>query len=130
MDAKPSANAEQVVLKEASSSAAGSANIVLQAPLVWTSERSCVLVNNLPFRIKGLNWFGFETEDDCLHGLWGGQRPISFYLDFIAKHGFNAIRVPFSVKLALNLDTTFPKPDFITSDPSLTGLSCGAILDM
>lgn len=31
-------------------------------PLEWTSERNQVLVNGRPFRIKGLNWFGFETE--------------------------------------------------------------------
>lgn len=35
-------------------------------PLEWTSERNQVLVNGRPFRIKGLNWFGFETEVSSL----------------------------------------------------------------
>lgn len=30
---------------------------VLTGPLVWTSERRLVLVNDRPFRIKGINWY-------------------------------------------------------------------------
>lgn len=40
-------------------------------PLVWTSERNQVLANGRPFRIKGLNWFGFETEVRRRLSVWG-----------------------------------------------------------
>jgi hypothetical protein len=59
--------------------------------------------------------------------LW--QRPMDEYLDFIAEQGFNALRIPFSVALALALDETAPKPDFVGGDPSLKDLTSGAILD-
>lgn len=70
-------------------------------------------------------------QDNCLHGLWNGLgKTMTDYLDLLAHHGFNALRVPFSVKLALALDSTYPKDaDFVAADPSLKGLSSGAILD-
>ena len=209
------------------------AKTVLTGPLVWTSERHSILVNNQKVAIKGINWFGFgtwlgcgkvgwggrrrlgalrlgveqrgcrryilaaelagsftqscdtcverkkglwrcfiavavifetqplhaapllpsnsfrlpsspfppppphptphfplETTDNCVHGLWDGlSKSLSDYLDLVQTHGFNALRLPFSVKLALALDTTFPKPGFIAADPSLAGLSCGQIMD-
>lgn len=102
----------------------------LKGPLIWTSDRHCVLVNDKQFKIKGLNYFGFETEDNCVHGLWGPlTKSLTDYLDIVQEHGFNALRIPFSVKLALHLDTTFPKPGFVSADASLAGLSSGAILD-
>lgn len=77
-----------------------------------------------------INRFGFETTDHCVHGLWDGlAQTLTGYLDLLAAHGFNALRVPFSVKLALALDTTFPQPGFVKADRSLAGLSSGAILD-
>ena len=54
---------------------------------------------------------------------------MSEYLDLMAREGFNALRIPFSVKLALDLDGTFPKADFVGGDPTLAGLASGQILD-
>lgn len=73
----------------------------------------------------------YPTQDNCLHGLWGGLgKSMTDYLDLLRHHGFNALRVPFSVKLALALDTTYPKDaGFVAADPSLRGLSSGAVLD-
>jgi hypothetical protein len=151
--------------QQAGAGAAAATTFPVGAPLKWTSERNQVLVNGRPFRIKGLNWFGFETEvsrrhgaqllldrsgrpfaysphptdrthpepqqDNCLHGLWSGLgKSLTDYLDLVGLHGFNALRVPFSVKLALALDTTYPKDaGFVAADPSLRRLTSGAILD-
>ena len=74
----------------------------------------------------GVNWFGLETADRVLHGLW--CRPLDAIMDFVAAHGFNALRLPFSVQLVEELDTV--KPTNLGGDnPSLQGLTAGTQLD-
>ena len=43
--------------------------------------------------LKGINWFGLDSEYHGLHGLWS-QRSIDDFLDQIATLGFNALRIP------------------------------------
>jgi cellulase (glycosyl hydrolase family 5) len=50
--------------------------------------------NNQPVRIAGVNWFGFETANFVVHGLW--TRDYRSMLDQIEREGFNTIRLPFS----------------------------------
>ena len=53
-----------------------------------------------PITLKGVNWFGFETSNTMMDGLWQG--PTALTQDFgtvayrIQLLGFNAIRLPFS----------------------------------
>ena len=47
-----------------------------------------------PVRITGINWFGFETANGVLHGLW--TRGYKSALDQIKGLGFNTLRIPFS----------------------------------
>ena len=47
-----------------------------------------------PVRITGINWFGFETGNRVLHGLW--TRGYKSALDQIKGLGFNTLRIPFS----------------------------------
>lgn len=68
----------------------------------WTSINHAVMLNGSPFAIKGVNWFGFETSINILHGLWAVS--FSSLLDFIKTNRFNAIRVPFSLAFALQPD--------------------------
>jgi endoglucanase len=35
-----------------------------------TSGNQILDSNNQPVRIAGLNWYGFETTDELIHGLW------------------------------------------------------------
>lgn len=44
--------------------------------------------------LRGINWFGAETETNCPHGLW--ERNYKEYLQLIKELGFNSIRLPFS----------------------------------
>jgi endoglucanase len=46
-------------------------------------------------KIFGLNWFGLETSNHVLHGLWTGRGLASFLADFKSK-GFTALRLPVS----------------------------------
>ena len=44
-------------------------------------------------RLKGINWFGLDTPDLALHGLWSGYSRQD-YLERIVDLQFNAIRLP------------------------------------
>ncbi len=44
--------------------------------------------------LKSVSWFGFETDNKVVHGLW--IRNMGEMLDQIKEVGFNSIRVPFS----------------------------------
>ncbi len=44
--------------------------------------------------IGGINWYGFETRDEMIHGLY--TKDYQFIVDEIVKYGYNTIRIPFS----------------------------------
>jgi endoglucanase len=77
--------------------------------------------------IKGVNWFGLETEVYCLHGLWSVS--MKSVLDFIEKNKFNLIRVPFSAELALGLDTLKCKSINTHANPDLVDYTAGQLFD-
>lgn len=47
--------------------------------------------------LTGINWFGYNTGTNTFDGLWASDLDQS--IQEIANHGFNVIRVPFSVEL-------------------------------
>lgn len=50
----------------------------------------------------GRGRYGFETAVKAFHGL--DQRSMDEYFEFMQANKFNALRVPFSLKFALNFD--------------------------
>jgi endoglucanase len=46
-------------------------------------------------KLFGLNWFGLETSNHVLHGLWTSRPLADFLADFKSK-GFTALRLPLS----------------------------------
>lgn len=40
----------------------------------------------------GINWFGMETDHQCLGGLW--KHSIQWYLEGLSSQGWNALRIP------------------------------------
>jgi endoglucanase len=83
--------------------------------------------NDKKVSIKGVNYFGFETEVFTLHGLW--QVSLTSLLDFCKNNGFNAIRMPFSTELALNLDGIKCKGINTSANPGMDGWSAGKLMD-
>ncbi|CAL5977322.1 1 [Hexamita inflata] len=89
--------------------------------------------NGVKVNIKGYNYFGFETQVAIVHGLW--SRNLESLLDQTYSEGFNAIRIPFSCELALNLTLKQPvneKNQFVIDyelNPKLKGLTSAEILD-
>ena len=46
--------------------------------------------------LQGVNWFGFETSNHVVHGLW--TRDHDDVLAQVRRLGFNTIRLPFSLQ--------------------------------
>ena len=90
-----------------------------------TSGNQIVDSTGNPVRITGINWFGFETGNKALHGLWSrGYKPM---LDQVKALGFNTLRLPFSNEmLAPGAATT--SIDF-NQNPDLQGLTPLQVLD-
>ena len=80
-----------------------------------------------PISIKGINWFGFETSDYGLHGLWSVN--LEDTLDFVAAAGFNAIRMPFSCELALDMEGKKPTSLNTWANKELVGVTSGQLMD-
>ncbi len=77
-------------------------------------------------QIYGINWFGFETPDAVVHGLWANSLDNLLYL--IKNAGFNTIRIPLSIE---NLDENYyPKTINYEINPQLSGLTSMEVLDL
>jgi endoglucanase len=81
--------------------------------------------NNQPVRIAGINWFGFETSNYIVHGLWA--RNYKDMLNQIKSLGYNTIRLPYSNQLF----DAGSKPNGINfnKNPDLQGLNGLQIMD-
>lgn len=62
-----------------------------------TSGNKILDANNQAVRIAGINWFGFETSNYVVHGLW--TRDYKDMLNQIKSLGYNTIRLPYSNQL-------------------------------
>jgi endoglucanase len=68
----------------------------------WVTHSGLVYHGDSVFRIRGINWHGFETDCRVLHGLWA--HPMDTYLDTIERLGFNAVRVPVAFEAMEDLE--------------------------
>jgi len=59
-----------------------------------TSGNQIIDSNGRTIRIAGINWYGFETTDEVVHGLWA--QDYHSILKAIKNNGYNTIRLPFS----------------------------------
>lgn len=76
--------------------------------------------------VRGLSWFGCETETACPHGLWSVS--MNSVLTSVQKYGFNALRVPFSCDFVTTRDQA-PTSINYAANPGLQGLSRIRVLD-
>lgn len=94
----------------------------------WHTSGSQILdAHGNTVRIAGINWFGFETSDQVVHGL--GNQDYRQILHTISSSGFNTIRLPFSNQMVENpIVPAFEKtPGAINSE--LAGLNSLEIMD-
>jgi endoglucanase len=72
------------------------------APPLHTRGADVVDANGRTVVLKGVNWFGFETSNHVVHGLWSTD--YRAMLAKVRRLGFNTLRIPFSIE-ALRSDT-------------------------
>jgi len=64
----------------------------------WHTSGSKILdANGTAVRIAGINWYGFESVDHLVHGLYA--QDYKTVLNTIKSLGYNVIRIPFSNEL-------------------------------
>jgi endoglucanase/chitinase len=116
-----------------------SGNVLIELPIVplprITALGNQFISNGVPVRLRGVNWFGGETDTRAPHGLW--LRNYKSIIAQIADMGFNCIRLPFSTD-------GFSDPDFVPTNlgalgnagsaeshinPELVGLTVYGIFD-
>ena len=95
--------------------------------LNFASQKGVLTCNGERFRLKGVNYFGFESSIYVVQGLW--CRKLADVLDWFVSEKFNAVRLPFPCDLALNLDGITPSGIDFSMNPELEGLSSGKVLD-
>jgi len=78
--------------------------------------------------LSGASWFGFETQDFLVNGLW--VHPMDTYIKTLKNLGVNIIRVPFSAEWVVYNWNLYPYDQLISADPSLNGKTSLEILDM
>ncbi len=89
----------------------------------WHTSGAKILdANNQQVRITGINWFGFETGNYVVHGLW--SRDYKDMLNQIKGLGYNTIRLPYSNQL-FDAGSTPNSIDFWQKNADLQGLTTG-----
>ncbi|KAL1508347.1 hypothetical protein AB1Y20_004457 [Prymnesium parvum] len=70
--------------------------VAANTPLDFYGKDGVLYANGHRFHILGINWFGSEGDIQMPEGL--GYRPIGEYIDFLADHRFNALRLLFNAE--------------------------------
>ncbi len=92
------------------------ATLVSRAPAYHVKDGNLWDNDGKPMRVKGISWFGFETQDQVVDGLWA--KDMTYYMDLLAHDGFNVIRLPFCAKWVLYQWEAYPDQGFVAADPS------------
>lgn len=71
-----------------------------QRPLDFSGFAGLLLAGGRPFSFKGVTWPGGETEAALPYGLT--LKSMDFYMDFLRRERFNAIRLPFAHQSVLD----------------------------
>ena len=90
-----------------------------------TSGNKIYDASNQAANLSGLNWFGFETSNNVVHGLW--SRSWQSMLDQIKSLGYNVIRLPFSN--AMLQAGVMPTSVDYTINPDLANLTSLQVMD-
>ena len=68
-------------------------------PTWWSSHDGALFVDGEPLLLKGVNWYGFQTDQGVVHGLYA--QPPSVFYKILEDNSFNAVRIPVDLDLIL-----------------------------
>lgn len=87
-----------------------------------------IFFNSQEIRLKGINWFGAETDTRCVHALW--ESNLDELISVMKRNNFNAVRLTVSAETMLGLDTL--KVSGVNSDKNkgLDNMTCGQLMDV
>jgi endoglucanase len=81
------------------------AEAALTIPVPLSTRGSQIVdASGKPILLRGVNWFGIETENHAPHGLWA--RDYKEMLSQIKSLGYNIIRLPYSVQALKEKEVT------------------------
>jgi len=89
------------------------------------SQNEILDANGEEVQLRGINWFGFETTNYTVHGLWA--RNLDDMIAQMQQLGFNAVRLPFC---PTTLQGATPTSIDYSLNPDLTGLNSLQLLDL
>lgn len=95
------------------------------ADFFHTSGNQIVDISGKTVRVAGVNWFGFETSNYVVHGLWA--RGYKAMMNQMVQLGFNTLRLPYSNDIFNPANT--PNGINFSLNPDLQGLSSLQVLD-
>ncbi|HMA36619.1 MAG TPA: cellulase family glycosylhydrolase [Chloroflexia bacterium] len=97
------------------------------APAGWTTSGTKILnPAGGQFVITGINWYGFETADHVVHGLY--SKDYTYIVNEAKQYGYNTLRIPFSNEMwELN---PIPGSSKLSACPSCAGKHARDILAM
>jgi endoglucanase len=93
----------------------------------WTVDDGQILLNNKHVNLRGVSWFGFETQDFVVNGLW--EHPMEWYVDMIHNLGINSVRLPFSAEWIIYNFGLYPYDELLRADPPLQHKTSIQIMD-
>jgi endoglucanase len=102
--------------------------LALLTPGIWaqgagnwhTSGNQILDANGKEVRMAGINWYGFETPDYLVHGLWA--QDYHTVLNTIKSLGYNVIRIPFSNEMVESNPVPTNYTDYADGGPVNTQL--------
>ena len=79
----------------------------------WKTIDKIIYYNNKPFKIKGTNFNGIES--DCRVPLGFFTKPLDFFINFLVYNKFNSVRIPISYEVMNNM--TLEIGDCVQAEP-------------
>jgi endoglucanase len=85
-------------------------------------------MNNQVIYLRGINWFGPETDARCVHALW--QQKLDTYINILKQQDFNSVRITLSAETMLGLDTLKVSAVNSSLNPGMDTMTPGQIMDV
>lgn len=94
----------------------------------WTTRATDIYWGSEKVALKGISWFGFETPDFVVNGIW--EHDMDFYFQTMKTLNINAIRIPFSAEWIYYNADLYVDNDNVRADPACQHKKAIEILDM